>query len=615
MFWLSFCAPTAFGQPDTAENLPQFRDPATVWVRLDQSARDDAALTAMIDRLPSWKIGDRPDYEVVRDPEFPGNYILVAVKQDGWNSPKAYSEMFHQTGPMTIDEIIDFYSAPSNQSAAWASNVPQPIYLGPVDDPGFEERLNEFARVIARKHRLLALESSPDFQSTRLCVGANMGPGKYCPMRAPSGFEEVSKGQNFTMKVRLNGAGRHVHVLTISPDDTVQFLFSSSPYMDAAKANSAAEVYVSNGSIPLRFDQSGMYRILTIASEYPLNLGIFGDSDGLSGGTSGDRCTNPLERKLCDILRGTLTTNFESIGDTDVTVTHIYSTEPINPTGYVVNGFNVQRSDALWQVQLFVERDGPPTARTGDRGRTAWRLNFEKAHKCGGSYLGDGFVLTAAHCVIDRTKLLYMRMGTLDIASGGKSFRIASVVIHKSYGNGNDYDDIALLRIDSRDMAMARQLESQGRLAAIAPETREVGTGVSLLVTGWGQLDRAAANNLISLSGETQRNPRYLQGGLLEAVAPENCQTIPGFASFSMAKMVCAARPGKYIDACYGDSGGPLTRLSGGKRTLVGIVSGGDGCAKTLGAPGVYTKVSQYNTWISRAKKTAAQPGRFFLGD
>lgn len=60
-------------------------------------------------------------------------------------------------------------------------------------------------------------------------------------------------------------------------------------------------------------------------------------------------------------------------------------------------------------------------------------------------------------------------------------------------------------------------------------------------------------------------------------------------------RMVCAYALRK--DACIGDSGGPVRRLSDGK--LVGLVSFGPGndCA-VVGFPGVYTRLSMLRPWI-----------------
>ncbi|CAH1956057.1 unnamed protein product [Acanthoscelides obtectus] len=60
-------------------------------------------------------------------------------------------------------------------------------------------------------------------------------------------------------------------------------------------------------------------------------------------------------------------------------------------------------------------------------------------------------------------------------------------------------------------------------------------------------------------------------------------------------RMFCAGYPEGGIDACGGDSGGPI--VVGGK--LTGVTAWGLGCAEP-NLPGVYSKVSAYLDWIKK---------------
>ena len=61
------------------------------------------------------------------------------------------------------------------------------------------------------------------------------------------------------------------------------------------------------------------------------------------------------------------------------------------------------------------------------------------------------------------------------------------------------------------------------------------------------------------------------------AAAMDPWMAAVGYGSID-AGFLCAGAAGK--DACYGDSGGPLTSDSGDQAVLIGAVSTGDGCAK-----------------------------------
>ena len=74
--------------------------------------------------------------------------------------------------------------------------------------------------------------------------------------------------------------------------------------------------------------------------------------------------------------------------------------------------------------------------------------------------------------------------------------------------------------------------------------------------------------------------------------------------TYDATLQLCAGNLAGDADTCQGDSGGPILSLRGaGDETTgvqVGLTSYGYGCAQAF-SPGVYTRVSAFIGWLSRA--------------
>jgi len=208
---------------------------------------------------------------------------------------------------------------------------------------------------------------------------------------------------------------------------------------------------------------------------------------------------------------------------------------------------------------------------------------------CGGSVVGNNWVITAGHCVYGQTGNpgqfmvkagLFDYQATPSSESGSQAVKVAQIYLHPQYSQTSAPTyDIALIRL-------ATPLTYSDHIRPVclpsADSTQTVPPNMAW-VTGWGTT---------SSGGQVSRQLKQVQ---VPFVAYSSCQNSYGVINNNV--MVCAGRTGK--DSCQGDSGGPLVQKSGnGSWYMYGIVSFGQGCA-SANYPGVYSRTSAYCNWIS----------------
>jgi len=221
----------------------------------------------------------------------------------------------------------------------------------------------------------------------------------------------------------------------------------------------------------------------------------------------------------------------------------------------IIGGKEAEPNQYPWQVALF----------TDDK------------YFCGGTLIGDQWVLTAGHCAAH---------SKFQVIAGAHNWQNTAephrqdIISYEAYihpGYSRTINDLALVKLPE-PVTFNKWIKP----ACLPSAGDDIVAGDKATVTGWGDTGSSAISDVLMV----------LHG--VNIVSWEDCMHGP--------TVVCASTYG--MGTCFGDSGGPLTKADGfrtstpGQRWVQhGIVSFGTHIFCGYGMNG-YTRVSAFTDWI-----------------
>jgi secreted trypsin-like serine protease len=197
---------------------------------------------------------------------------------------------------------------------------------------------------------------------------------------------------------------------------------------------------------------------------------------------------------------------------------------------------------------------------------------------CTGTLIAPDVVLTAGHCIGAEAPIEVI-IGTVNYGLPGTGERIA-VAWARTYPSWDERYDIAVLKLAARSKAEPR------KIAAVCDTRVGLVGGALVHIVGFGLATEAG----------TDRNTALREADM--PVLDPTC-TMDAACQASIAPHGEFIAGGNGVDACFGDSGGPIYLLTDDGWALVGVVSRGLAVpGLPCGEGGVYVRADKVVSWV-----------------
>ncbi|XP_065169898.1 trypsin-3-like [Atheta coriaria] len=210
-------------------------------------------------------------------------------------------------------------------------------------------------------------------------------------------------------------------------------------------------------------------------------------------------------------------------------------------------------------------------------------VQYLGAHECGGTIIGERWVVTAAHCIKDYDHVtLSVHAGVTNFNEVGQKREVAYRYEHPEFNADTLENDIAVLELwddlEFNDKVGAANLPSSGADPA---------SGTDAVITGWGadQEGGWASEHLLALTVHIDDR--------------STCKISSAVTGVLGSQLCASAHRG---GPCHGDFGGPLV-IDG---TFVGIMASSISCGHPEYSA-LYTNVASFVDFIDEVIASAGR--------